>query len=358
MRQPSQLTRRELLYLAGVGLAACAAPSIGGAGAPAAKAVTLDTVIAGAKTEGTINATGPSSLGEAGFKKILDGVNKKHGLSLQGSYSSSGNLPDIVAKVVTESGTGGKTTWDVVILNDSFMSSLMVADTVATEPYAALFGLKPAQLSYDARAVSFANQLVLPVVNSKLVPPSEVPKSWEDILDPKWKGKIGVNNAIHHIVRLSQVWGDDKATDFAKRLAAQSPKLGLINETFQSLTLGQTVLSFTQTNSQVDPAIKKGAPVAYAADVRPAIAPNYHIGVLKGATNPNAATLMAGFMTDPVVADVWAAAMGKQSLRDPSTLLGQIYAKSAKDAITWDDKFDPKEFAAREKKYRQIIGFP
>ena len=185
-----------------------------------------------------------------------------------------------------------------------------------------------------------------------------MPKSWEDLLDPKWKGKIGVSNTIHHIVRLSQVWGDDKATDYAKRLAAQSPKLGLINETFQALTLGQTVLSFTQTNSQVDPAIKKGTPVAYATDVRPAIAPNYHVGVLKGATNPNASTLFAGFMVDPLVADVWADAMGRQSLSDTSTLLGQIYAKSAKDAITWDDKFDPNEFAAREKKYRQIIGFP
>jgi iron(III) transport system substrate-binding protein len=196
------------------------------------------------------------------------------------------------------------------------------------------------------------------VVNSKLVPASEMPRSWEDVLDPKWKGKIGVSNTIHHIVRLSQVWGDEKATDFAKRLAAQNPKLGLVNETFQALTLGQTVLSFTQTNSQVDPAIKKGTPVAWATDVRPAIAPTYHIGVLKGATNTNAATLFAGFMTDAVVADVWAEAMGRQSLTDTSTILGQIYAKSAKDAIVWDDKFDPNEFAAREKKYRQIIGFP
>ncbi len=349
-------TRREFLVLTGVGLAACVAPS-GTTPSPSTPAVTLESVVAAAKAEGQLNGAGPSSLGEDGFGKILAGVNRKFGLSLQGSYSSSGNLPDIVAKVLTERAAGGKTTWDAAILNDSFMSTLVQSDSIETNPYKELFNIPPAAVSYDGRAVSFANQLVLPVVNSKLVAPADAPKRWEDVLDPKWKNKIGVHIAIHHIVRLSQVWGDDKATDFAKKLAAQNPKLGLINETFQSLVLGQTLLSFTQTNSQVDPAIVKGTPVAWCAEVRPAIAPTYHVGALKGARNPNAGMLLAAFMTDPSVLDVWGQAMGKQSILDSSTLLGQIYAKNAKDAIVWDDKFDPNEFAAREKKYREIIGY-
>lgn len=352
-----RLTRREFLYLTGAaGLAACG----GGTPAPApapTKTRTLDEVVAAAKVEGRLNGAGPSSLGEEGFNKILASLNKKYGTNLAGSFSTSGNLPDIVAKVVTERAAGGKTTWDVVILNDSFMSSLVQADAIETNPYKDLFKLPAAAISYDGRAISFANQLVLPVYNTKLVAPADVPKSWEDMLDPKWKGKIGVHNAVHHLVRLSQSWGDEKATDYARKLSAQNPKLGLINEVFQSLTLGQTLLSWTQTNSQVDPAIPKGTPVAYAAEVRPAIAPTYHVAALKGAPNPNAAMLLAGFMTDPSVFEVWGAAMGKQSILDPSTLLGQIYAKNAKDAITWDDKFDPDEFAAREKKYREIVGY-
>src|SRR5712691_1536688 len=104
MRKVS-LTRREFLVLTGAGVAACAAPGTGVAPA-ASKAVTLESVVASAKAEGKINAAGPSTLGESGFNKILEGVNKKHGLSLQGTYSSSGNLPDIVAKVATEASTG------------------------------------------------------------------------------------------------------------------------------------------------------------------------------------------------------------------------------------------------------------
>jgi iron(III) transport system substrate-binding protein len=358
MGERTQLTRREFLVLAGAGLAACAAPGTGGVGAPAPTKATIDGLVTAAKAEGTVNGAGPSSLEEAGFNKILDGVNKKYGLALKGTYSSSGNLPDIVAKVVTEASAGGKTTWDLVILNDSFMSSLMTADAVAPGPYADLFKLQLVQTSYDGRAVAFANQLVLPVVNTKLVAPADVPKTWDDLLDPKWKGKMGLANTIHHLVRLSQVWGDEKTTEFVKKLAAQQPKLGLVNETFQSLTLGQTVISFTQTNSQVDPAIKKGTPVAYATEVRPVIAPTYHAGVLRGGTNKSAATLVAGFMTDQVVADVWAEKMGSQRLSDPSTLLGQLYAKDPKQVIVWDDKFDANEFAAREKKYRQMVGFP
>ncbi len=355
MGQASRLTRREFLVLTGAaGIVACAPPP---SAQEPAKAKTLESVVAAAKAEGKLNAAGPSSLGEEGFNKILAGVNRKFGLSLQGTYSSSGNLPDIVAKVLTERSAGGQPTWDAVVLNDSFISSLVVGDAIEPNPYGEIFGIPKAAVSYEGRAVSFANQLVLPVVNSKLVAAADYPKKWEDVLDPKWKNKIGVHNAIHHIVRLSQVWGDDKATDFAKKLAAQNPKIGLINETFQSLVLGQTLLSFTQTNSQVDPAITKGTPVAWCVDVRPAIAPTYHAGALKGAPNPNAAMLLAAFMPDSSVLEVWGVAMGKQSILDTSTLLGQIYAKNPKDAIVWDDKFDPKEFAAREKRYREIVGF-
>lgn len=354
MASRMRLTRRELLVLTGAGVVACATPN---APAVPSKTVTLESVIAAAKNE-KVNGAGPSSLGEDGFNKILASINKKYGTSLAGSFSTSGNLPDIVAKVVTERAAGGRTTWDIVLINDSFMSSLAQADAIETNPYRDVFKLPAQNVSYDGRAVSFANQLVLPVYNTKLVAAGDVPKSWEDMLDPKWKGKIGVHNAVHHMVRLSQLWGDEKATDYTRRLSAQNPKLGLINEVFQSLTLGQTLLSWTQTNSQVDPAILKGTPVAYAESVRPAIAPTYHAAALKGAPNPNAAMLVASFMTDPSVYEVWAAAMGKQSLTDPSTILGKVYAANAKDAITWDDKFDPTVFADREKKYRQILGYP
>ena len=54
-------------------------------------------------------------------------------------------------------------------------------------------------------------------------------KKWEDLLDPKWKGKLGVINSTHHFGRLAAgAWGDEKTLDFIKKLvrakAASDPR--------------------------------------------------------------------------------------------------------------------------------------
>ena len=349
--------------LAGLGVLLLAAACGPGGAAPKPEAVagkaalTLEQVIQGAKAEGKLNVAGPSNLGDDGFQKLVAAMNAKYGTSVQGTFSTSGNLPDIVSKVITERATGGKPTWDSVLLNDSYMVTLSTEDQLEKRPYRELFGLGERAINFDSKGVGYAHQLVLPAVNANLVPPAERPKTWDEVVDPKWQRKIAIHSAVHHLVRLSQVWGDEKATEYAKKLAALNPKIGLINETFKWLTLGETLISFTQTNSQMDTALKRGEPVAWAIEVRPAIAPTYHCGALKDAPNSNAATLFCGFMADKAALDIWGEKVGKQSIFDPSTTLGEIYAKSPDQVVLWDDKFPAAEFEARDKKYQGILGF-
>lgn len=340
-------------------IAVACAPST--PGAPAAQAAkgptTLPDLVKAASAEGKIRVAGPSNFGEAAFKKLLDALNAKHGTKLEGTYSSTGNLPDIVQKVITERAAGGKPSWDAVLLNDTFIWTLADDGDIAAPPYAQLFSPPQAAVMLDGKTVGFADQLILPAVNSKLVPEAERPKTWDEVVDPRWKGRIGVANTIHHFVRLSQVWGDERTTDFVKKLAALQPRLGLVNETYKLLTLGETRISFTQTNSQMDEGFRKGEPVAWASAVRPAIGARYQCGVTKDADNPNAATLLCGFMLDKAASAIWGESVGKQNIFDPSTTIGEIYAKNAKDVLVIDGSLSKKDFDARETKYRQLIGF-
>jgi len=62
--------------------------------------------------------------------------------------------------------------------------------------------------------------------NTKLVKADEAPKSYEALLDPKWKGKIAwVTEAQEgmsiFITNLRLAWGDEKAEAYLKRLAQQ-----------------------------------------------------------------------------------------------------------------------------------------
>jgi iron(III) transport system substrate-binding protein len=60
--------------------------------------------------------------------------------------------------------------------------------------------------------------------NTQLVRPSEAPKRYEDLLAPRWKGRIGVNlQDPEWYVSLQRRWGKDKARSYLKTLAAQQP---------------------------------------------------------------------------------------------------------------------------------------
>ena len=62
--------------------------------------------------------------------------------------------------------------------------------------------------------------------NTKLVP--QPPKTYEDLLDAKWQGKLAWNDntdsgAPLFISNLIQSWGETKAVDYVKKLAKQKP---------------------------------------------------------------------------------------------------------------------------------------
>ena len=102
-------------------------------------------------------------------------------------------------------------------------------------------GVAKQRIEYDNGTVSVANRSHCRAYEAKLLPAKDVPKRWEDLLDPKWKGKIGVINSTHHWGRLAAgAWGDEKTLDlFIKKLSAQKPLLTRAGEMAQRLILGR-----------------------------------------------------------------------------------------------------------------------
>jgi len=48
--------------------------------------------------------------------------------------------------------------------------------------------------------------------NPKMVPPKDAPKNWDDFLDSKWKGKIGMDQEEYEWYAATiQYWGNEKA---------------------------------------------------------------------------------------------------------------------------------------------------
>jgi iron(III) transport system substrate-binding protein len=123
------------------------------------------------------------------FKELHPGVIQK--------FQTPRILPDIMINRLLTEERAGKHQADVVWLQFHQVSALerdgMLARYVALEDAALPDGLKvPGQWR------SLGNRLFHIMYNTKLVSEKDAPKSWEDLLDPKWKGKLILDAASYN----------------------------------------------------------------------------------------------------------------------------------------------------------------
>ena len=233
----------------------------------------IDDLIAGAKKEGVIEFYGPSTLTPQGAQALASAFNKKYGLNVKLQFSPSGNMTRDIGKVVGLGASGVPPEWDLMVVTDAHHATLWVKKMHQPFDYKSI-GVDPKAIQYDNGAVSFANQFVLPAYNKQLVAAKDAPKSWEDLLNPKWKGKIGVSSATHHMARLAAgPWGEEKATNFVKALTKQDLILGRLGEIYNRLLLGEIVVAVSLSDSEIKSEKNKSAPVVHAEAVSPLIAP-------------------------------------------------------------------------------------
>ena len=104
--------------------------------------------------------------------------------------------------------------------------------------------------------------------NTDLVKPADAPKTYDDLLDPRWKGQIVINagssGASFFISFLRMQWGDAKAVDYLERLARQKiiSRTESARTVFSMMISGEHKIMLNPFLSHVGEAAKKGAPVA------------------------------------------------------------------------------------------------
>ena len=282
-------------------------------------AAPIDELIAAAKKEGVIELYAPSTLTPQGVQRLGEAFNKHYSLNLKLNYSPSGSMTRDVGKIVGFAAAGQPQEWDVMLIHDGGHATLWLKKLHKTFDYTKV-GVDPQAIQYDSGTVILANQFVLPAYNKQLVAPKDVPKSWQDLLDPKWKGgKLGMSTATHHLARLATLWGEGKTTEYVKLLARQEPILGEFGTLYTRLQLGEVLVVITMTDSFTHQAKVKGAPIVHAEEVSPVISPAYNAGVLKGAQHPNAGHLFSVFLTTPPAQEILQKFGGQTSAFVPGT---------------------------------------
>ncbi|SRR5581483_8831280 len=133
--------------------------------------------------------------------------------------------------------------------------------------------------------------------NTRMVKRADAPKSDDELLNPRWKGKIGMDYSKPEWFawKLKRM-GEEKGLAYMKKLAAQDFKLysGLTILT-GLLAAGEFPLVLNTYLHNVEDARRKGAPVDWVAQ-DPAFTKFQPIGVGAKAAHPNAARLYVDFM--------------------------------------------------------------
>ncbi|HEY6363422.1 MAG TPA: extracellular solute-binding protein [Candidatus Binatia bacterium] len=133
--------------------------------------------------------------------------------------------------------------------------------------------------------------------NTKLVPKEVAPKSWDDLLDPRWKGKIAMDEEMYSwYAAMAVAWGREKAQRFMKALAKQDIQLRRGQTLIaQLMAAGEFHMGMALAH-RIEKMKEMGAPVEWVTTLDPVTVSLHPIGVAAKAPHSNAAKLFIDFV--------------------------------------------------------------
>ena len=135
--------------------------------------------------------------------------------------------------------------------------------------------------------------------NTQLIKRQDLPRTYKDLLDPKWKGKLGIEakNQDWFASVVDVMGGGEKGLKFFRDLVAQNGISARTGHTLLNnmVIAGEVPLALTVYNYMPEQAKKKGAPIDWFA-LEPAVARSNAIGIARRAPHPNAGLLFYEYM--------------------------------------------------------------
>ena len=255
----------------------------------------MDRIAAAAKKEGSLTLY--TTIAEKDLPAIIKPFEDKYGVKVNVWRAGTDK---VLQRAVTET-RAGRHEFDVVHFGAPEMEALhreKILRPVNSPVHKDLLaGSVPAHKEWAATILSVWVQ----AYNTQSIKKSDLPKTYKDLLDPKWKGKLGieVKNDDWFATVVHQM-GEQQGLAFFRELVAKngiSPRHGhtLLNNMVVS---GEVPLALTVYNYMPEQAKKKGAPIDWFV-IEPAVARANAVGVARDAPHPNAALLFYEYLLGP-----------------------------------------------------------
>lgn len=139
--------------------------------------------------------------------------------------------------------------------------------------------------------------LLFSAYNKKLVKAEEAPRSWEDFLDPRWKGKLSLDTeAFEWMAFLIKQMGEKRALEYFERLTKQEIKfLRGRSLQLQLLAAGEFPITMVSNANLILDLKKSGAPIEWIR-ISPVLLRPSLLMLAANAPHPHAAMLYLDFL--------------------------------------------------------------
>ncbi len=253
----------------------------------------MERIVAAAKKEGTLTLY--TTIAEKDLPALIKPFETKYGIKVNVWRAGTDK---VLQRTVAEA-AAKRDEVDVVHFGSPEMEALSrekVLQPVSSVTYKQLQpGSVPAHKEWAATLLSVWVQ----AYNTNVIKKEDLPRTWADLLDPKWKGKLGIEaknqDWFQTVVELNG--GGDKGLKFFSDVVAKngiSPRSGHTLLT-NMVVSGEVPLALTVYNYMPEQAKKKGAPIEWFV-IEPAIARSNAVGVARKAPHPHAALLFHEYM--------------------------------------------------------------
>ena len=252
----------------------------------------MQKLIAAAKKEGSVTIY--TSISSAVAQKMSVDFEAKYGVKVK--LWRAGDAK-VLQRVLSER-SANRPAVDVINMGSAEMEMAHREKLLESFKSPLTNALIPGAVSSDNDYVATFVNIMVQAYNTNNVKKEELPKTYQDLLDPKWKGRLGLEVTDGEwFYNLVNYMGEEKGLKYFRDLMAiNSPSLrtghSLLGNMVSSgeVPLGITVYSHTALSAK-----KSGAPVDYII-LEPAIAVSFSMGLSNQAVNPNAALLFYEYM--------------------------------------------------------------
>jgi len=269
--------------------------------ASAQQPASWDEVVTAAKAEGKVvlYSGAPGAPEQHDVARLFE---KRYGIPVE---LLDANGPEIQERIRTEVASG-HVTGD--ILNTGTTGQALMIQRGLVIPYGNIPNISEVVLkpSTDLEVPTFVNPYGF-LINTDLIRSDEQPKSWLDLLDPKWKGKIlGYNYWFQGSgATWFGVMQDRFGTEYHEKMAKQNIHFSTtVRENPRRVARGEfsIFVPFTIT----DMGRLEGLPLKAVVPTEGLAYTPYSLTMIKEAPHPNAARLLMNFFLEPEAQLVYA----------------------------------------------------